>query len=407
MIQGTTETTFKAFISTEDNRIDTNVLANQVRHLFKITNDMSGDVVYCYPTETINNRYTEFTFTYSANPDMFAGEVNLTPSGYYTYEVYEVTYLKAGPITTTASNSPANETDVLPVSADNGIVKGIVTKGMLYVDDKTGTAQVQYTQHTEAAEENYIWSGGTGFINEFSLDFDGVDDYVDCGDANVFTPNSSGGDRGFSVSFWIKLTSGATAGQRIINKSDFFSGGAFRYEYLITTESNSKPRILLYGNDSSSIQQQLDIDTVLAADTWYHIAFTYDLGSANTSIVGYLNGVQKTNGNGATYSSSGTWSAISNTAASLFFARAANNYGQIKLDEVALFDNKLTAGKIASIYNSGTPTNLADETYLLGYWRNGDPNGTSSFPTIDDLTTNDNDGTMTNMSSDDIIKDAP
>ena len=159
MIQGTTETTFKAFISTEDNRIDTAKASTQIRHLFKITNDMSGDVVYCYPTETINNRYTEFTFTYSANPDMFAGEVNLTPSGYYTYEVYEVAWI--GSVTITNTTAPNTETDVLPVADTNGIIKGIVTKGMLYVDDKTGTAQVQYTQHTEAAEENYIWSGGS------------------------------------------------------------------------------------------------------------------------------------------------------------------------------------------------------------------------------------------------------
>ena len=159
MIQGTTETTFKAFISTEDNRIDTNVLANQVRHLFKITNDMSGDVVYCYPTETINNRYTEFTFTYSANPDMFAGEVNLTPSGYYTYEVYEVTYLKAGPITTTASNSPANETDVLPVDNANGVVQGLVEQGKLYISEPSGEEQVQYTQNPTPSGTNYIWYG--------------------------------------------------------------------------------------------------------------------------------------------------------------------------------------------------------------------------------------------------------
>ena len=60
-----------------------------------------------------------------------------------------------------------------------------------------------------------------------------------------------------------------------------------------------------------------------------------------------------------------------------------------------------------SYYNNGEPTNLAAESHIIGYWRNGDPNGTASFPTIDDLTSFDNDGTMTNMSSNDIINDAP
>jgi hypothetical protein len=60
-----------------------------------------------------------------------------------------------------------------------------------------------------------------------------------------------------------------------------------------------------------------------------------------------------------------------------------------------------------SFYNNGNPTNIASEDNIIAYWRNGDPSGTASFPTIDDLTTFDNNGTMTNMSSDDIINDAP
>ena len=405
MIQGTTETTFKAYVCTEDNRIDTTAPTTKVRHLIKITNDMSGAIAYCYPAETINNRYTEFTFTYALNPDMFLGEIDLKPAGYYKYEVYEVVWL--GTVTVTGSTAPATETDVLAVDPNNGIVKGLVTKGKWYQSDKAGTAQVQYTQHPEPTGSNYIWYGDSGFENAFSLDFDGVDDYVDCGDAPIFTINQSGANRGFSSSFWVKLTTGAINGQIFLNKSDFFSGGGFRFEYRIQSNFAGKPRIQIYGGDSSSIYQILDIDTVLAADTWYHIGFTYNLGSTSTSLVGYLDGVRKTNGNGATYSSLGTWSAPVNTAAPLYFAKQAANYGQIKLDEVALFDDIVSAGKMDSFYNNGNPTNIASEDNIIAYWRNGDPSGTASFPTIDDLTTFDNNGTMTNMSSDDIINDAP
>ena len=50
-----------------------------------------------------------------------------------------------------------------------------------------------------------IRGGGAAFKNLYSLDFDGIDDYLTCGDANVFTPNNSGADRGFSISFWVKV----------------------------------------------------------------------------------------------------------------------------------------------------------------------------------------------------------
>ena len=62
-------------------------------------------------------------------------------------------------------------------------------------------------------------SGASAFANLYSLSFDGVDDYVDLGDADVFTPNNSGAGRGFSISFWTKI---ANSAERIINKSNIF-----------------------------------------------------------------------------------------------------------------------------------------------------------------------------------------
>jgi len=248
---------------------------------------------------------------------------------------------------------------------------------------------------------------GASFKNLYSLDFDGVDDYLDCGDSNVLTPNDSGANRGFSISLWLNLS--ATGNQRIISKSGYFTAGSRRYEYEVRTQFATKAKFIIYGNQLSTINQTLTIDTTLSASTWYHIVFTFDLGSTSSSIVGYLDGVQKTHGSGATYTSAGTWSAIANTAAPLLFAREGNlsNYGNCKIDEVALFDDELSSGTVTSIYNSGTPTDLSSESYLLGYWRNGDPNGTAAFPTITDDSTNSNNGTMTNMASGDIVTDVP
>ena len=67
----------------------------------------------------------------------------------------------------------------------------------------------------------------------------------------------------------------------------------------------------------------------------------------------------------------------------------------------------MSSSTVTDIYNSGTPTDLSGESYLLGYWRNGDPNGTAAYPTITDDSTNSNDGRMTNMASGDIITNAP
>ena len=158
MIQATTESTFYAYLSTEDNRIDTSVASTQIRHLVKFFNDMDGSVQYAYGSaETIYNRYTKLTFLYNATPNLYEGKTKLIPSGYYKYEVYEVSWI--GAVVVALNTAPASETDVLPVANTNGVVQGIVTKGKLNLTDLAGTAQVQYTQRESPESTNYIYYG--------------------------------------------------------------------------------------------------------------------------------------------------------------------------------------------------------------------------------------------------------
>ena len=163
MIQVTTSTVngtpWYAYLSTEDNRIDTTVASTQIRHLIKFINDMDGSIDYAYAqTENIYNRYSYFKFTYEKPTDIYRGKTNLIPSGYYKYEVYEVSW--TGTVTVTSGNAPATETDVLsPPAADKGIVQGLVTKGKLNLTDEAGTAQVQYTQREAPESTNYIYYG--------------------------------------------------------------------------------------------------------------------------------------------------------------------------------------------------------------------------------------------------------
>ena len=161
MIQAYTETDFKAYLSTEDNRINTSVDKTQIRHLVKFINDMDGSIDYVYPIETHNlmtDRYTEMGFYYFSSPDFYGGQVNLLPSGYWKYEVYEVSWI--GTVTIDKLHAPETEDDVLsPAANDKGVVQGLVTKGKMYVAEKDGTEQVQYTQHPEPSGTNYIYYG--------------------------------------------------------------------------------------------------------------------------------------------------------------------------------------------------------------------------------------------------------
>ena len=159
MIQAITETNIKIYVQTEDNRIDTSVASTQIRHLVKFTNDLDKSVYYAYGnTEIIKDRYTNINISYGTTPNIYTGVVKLFPAGYYKYEIYEVSWI--GTVTVSSGNAPATEDDVLTPAADSkGIVQGLVTKGKMYLAEKDGTQQVQYTQREAPTETNYIYYG--------------------------------------------------------------------------------------------------------------------------------------------------------------------------------------------------------------------------------------------------------
>ena len=158
MIQAIRETNFHAFIETKANRIAATSSA-QIRHLVKFINDLDEAVFYAYPSlENIHNRYTQMLFIYNLTPDVFTGKLNLIPAGYFKYEVYEVSWISED-VELTAATAPATETDVLPVRDENGVVEGLVAIGILYLAEKAGSEEVQYTEYEAPASTNTIYYG--------------------------------------------------------------------------------------------------------------------------------------------------------------------------------------------------------------------------------------------------------
>ena len=226
--------------------------------------------------------------------------------------------------------------------------------------------------------------------NIYSVDFDGVDDYVAINGISSVINTSLG-----SISLWAKTDTTSSTG-------NYFK--AF-------VDANNNISLLYHAGDNEvkinykgggSAVTAVITDAIEGDGLWHHFVGTWD--SAGDEIKIYLDGTLK-----ATTSSLETFTGTIATA-SIGNNADSGGYFLGNIDEVSLWNTELTADQVSDIYNGGYPKGVGG-TGLVGWWTMGDGNndGTTiaTYPTIPDDSSNSNDGTMSNMSSNDIVADVP
>jgi len=239
------------------------------------------------------------------------------------------------------------------------------------------------------------------FKNLYSLDFDGVDDYLDLGDSDAFSFGNGTSDSPFSCSLWYKTAD--VTGPPLITKTS--SGSSSNREWYIAFGTNDALYFVVYDKSKSAYMYARTSVLTSTQNSWTHVVVTYDGDGLDAGLKLYINGELDV----FSRVTSGSYIAMENTTFPLvvgaFFV--FNVFLDGNVDEISLFGTELSAAQAAQIYNEGQPTDLSGDSDLVGYWRNGDPNGTAAYPTIIDQSSNSNNGTMKNMASGDIVTDVP
>jgi len=155
-------------------------------------------------------------------------------------------------------------------------------------------------------------------------------------------PVAGAGLSAFSFSAWVKFNSLTTWGTIVKNWGQL--PGTFHLGL-----DNRSPNISNYMGLSSGTPSV--ISGALNTNTWYHVGVAFGGGTQNL----YINGVQVTSG-----TATGT---INNRYADMTMGVKLNDAQNAPatdpgwlngyLDDVAFFDNKLTAAEMLNVYNSG------------------------------------------------------
>lgn len=220
------------------------------------------------------------------------------------------------------------------------------------------------------------------FSNTYSISFDGVDDYINTG------TNSLIGASTLTISAWFKSSD--------VDSQYLLGDNSVRFSI---KQSNGDTRIFFTG----STDPFRGFGIPYNVGEWNNIILTFDGSLVQADRLKlYHNGVEINNINAGTPNTT----LLLNVAGSFMIGRAGStsiNPWNGNIDEVAYWNS---VQNVATIYNSGTPADLTSLS-PLSWWRNGDPNGQASYPTITDDGSASNDGTMTNQIATDIETDVP
>ena len=216
---------------------------------------------------------------------------------------------------------------------------------------------------------------------DYSLRFDGNDDNVNFGDIDALnTPTK------MTVSFWFNRSEDKpdNTGHSTSNVMYAKAADATNDNIEIGTDGT---KVEIYV-DTDDYDGENDYDVGIQDSTWYHLVFIYNTadtyGKEGRLYINGSNVAEWDNWGGALDDASASPVTIGDTDHETTPFNGS-------MDEVAIWNEALTAAEITALYNSGMPLdassnsgNYTSVAYLEGYWRFGENSGTTAY----DLTGN-------------------
>ena len=220
------------------------------------------------------------------------------------------------------------------------------------------------------------WSATLGVDTLSShLSFDGVNDQVLLGDINALDGASM-----VTISFWFNRTQDLSANSNHYVSNIMFAKASDPENDNIEIGTDGT-NIEIYVDSQSNDAPAVTYDTGIQNNIWYHLTFTYNKNETNEGKL-YINGSEVNSWNqwgGNIDNAGGSPVTIGNTN------HIETPFNGI-INEVAVWNEALTAAEITTVYNSGSGFNAAvnsgnysSASNLVGYWKINEGTGTTAY----------------------------
>ena len=203
----------------------------------------------------------------------------------------------------------------------------------------------------------YAWGASNGLgtfsVNEFTfngtiskstINFDGIDDYVDFGNEHGFTSS-------FSLEAWV-LEKSTAALATIISKGDAKTANKRGYHL---TLNNGKPNLTWYNNFGDALIN-LESPYALTIDKWVHIVASYDGSIAKL----FIDGLEVASGTPSGSPTNGTEKFLIGAVYDSDTPTVPKNNFHGYIDEVRIWNIALTVQQIREMMNQEIQMNGAD-----------------------------------------------
>ena len=230
-------------------------------------------------------------------------------------------------------------------------------------------------------------------VSNYSLDFDGVDDFVDCGDITALDNVTSA-----SWSMWANSNITSSYHNLISCYSTGFN------QYLVRQYST---RLEVYISQSTGTLRLMNKSNFsFTAGTWFHIAIIYDESEASNSdkVKVYIDGVLQSNTVAGFALTSMNTSNGNSTEIGKVGGFTTKQYNG-KIDEVAIFNSAVSIGDLWN--DSGEPIDISGVSGITNYYKMGEEATFSGGVwTVPDAVGSNN-GTSNGMTIEDRVGDSP